>query len=513
MQKQRAHFGLANINRILSRLERLGNRLPHPTLLFIYLACFVLVLSWVCSALNLQVQHPVNETIVSSENLLTADGIYRIFSECVDNFMNFAPVGVVLVIMLGVGVAEHSGLISAVLKRFAAGQKNHLIAYSVSFVGVLSSLGADVGYVVLIPLAGVLYHSMQRPALAGIAVAFAAVSAGFSANLFLGPVDVMLAGISTEAAQIIQPDAVVSAGANYYFTVASTVLITLVCGWLSNNLIEPRLARLEQQSQRDSNDSIASRTAPPDAEKEIAEEVNFFPVALFSLIFIGALTLCILVPGAPFYSSGQGTNSQSVLNILVPLLALYFALSGYLFGRGNGQYSSAADAIEGMEEAMQTMAYYIVLMFFAAQFVSWFSWSNLGVIAAVIGANGLQNSGIGNHILLLMLIFVAAFINLLIGSASAKWTLIAPIFVPMLMLLGISPEQTQMAYRIGDSSSNIITPLMPYFGIVLAYAQRYDKSLGLGNIIATMLPYSISLFIFWSLFLFLWLNLNLPLGF
>ena len=493
---------LSLTNRLLNHIQRAGNRLPDPVVVFLYLAVAIIIVSSITSYLNLSAIHPVTQEVLYANNLLNAEGIRQIVSKAVSNFTGFAPVGVVLVVMLGMGIAEHSGLISTLVKRLVAMSSPKHIAYWVSFAGILSSLGADVGYVVLIPLAGVIYFRSGRPALAGIAVAFASVSAGFSANLFLGPIDVMLAGISSTAAQFVDTSTTVAASDNYYFIVASTFLLTFICGWLSNNVIEPRLKLLGQEDETTPNEKQSSST-------EI-ENTKLWPVALFSLIFMMAILAATLINGAPFYSN-DGSFSLLLRNI-VPLLAVYFGISGYVYGRFNGVYNSLSDSVDGMVKAMQTMAYYIVLMFFAAQFVSYFSWSNLGIIFAISGANVLSELALPTTVILLLMITVSALINLLIGSASAKWTLLAPVFVPMLMLLGISPEYTQMAFRIGDSSTNIITPLMPYFGIVLAYAQHYQKDLGLGDIISTMIPYSFALFSVWSMLFLAWVGFGIPLG-
>lgn len=499
------------ISKLLNAIQRGGNRLPDPVVVFIYLALAVLLLSWLLSTLQVSALHPITQEQLVVNNLLNTEGIQKIVGQAVQNFVRFAPVGVVLVVMLGIGIAEHSGLIAALVKKLVSFSGEKHLAYWISFAGVLSSLGADVGYVVLIPLAGIIYYRSNRPPLAGIAVAFAAVSAGFSANLFLGPVDVMLAGISTSAAQIVDTQAGVQASDNYYFIICSTFLITIICGWLSNNVVEPRLGNSDLADQLDKDIEQGNETS----------KATLWPIGLFSIAYLIILVVSTLHSSGPFYAeglaseAGQTENSKTLsllLKNIVPLLAFYFAVSGYIFGRSNGVYRSLSDSVDGMTQAMQTMAYYLVLMFFAAQFVNYFGWSNIGIIMAIGGAEILNQLAMPPGITLVMMIFIAAFINLMIGSASAKWTLLAPVFIPMLMLLNISPEQTQMAYRIGDSSTNIITPLMPYFGIVLAYAQHYRKQLGLGDIIATMLPYSFALLISWSLLLLVWLNFDLPLG-
>ena len=485
----------SKINSLLGSIERIGNKLPHPTLLFIWLCFLIVVLSWLLSLLQLSASHPVTGETYQVVNLLSSEGIQKILSQAVSNFTQFAPVGVVLVIMLGVGVAEHSGLMACVLKKLVRVTPQYLLAYVIAFAGVMSSIGADVGYVVLIPIAAMVYYSFGRPPLAGIAVAFAGVSAGFSANLLIGPVDVMLSGLSTEAAGLVDGSVSVAASDNYYFIVVSTVIISLMCGWLSNHFIEPRLA-----------DQNTKTTA---IEIDEGSDYSLVWVFWFTVVYIVLIAVATLHPQGVLASNGV---SSVLLNNLVPLLAIYFALAGYIFARSNGIYDSATSAIEGMENAMQTMAYYIVLMFFAAQFVNYFAWSNIGTILAINGADWLGSLDIATALLLLMIVFAAAFINLFVGSASAKWALLAPVLVPMLMLVGIPPEQTQIAYRVGDSVTNIITPLMPYFGIVLAYAQRYKPDMGLGNIIAMMLPYSISLLIVWGGLVAIWIGIGLPLG-
>jgi len=501
--------------RALDTIERLGNRLPHPALLFMGLAAAVIVLSWVMSSLHVAAVHPINEQTYSVVSLMNGAGLRRILSEAVSNFTHFAPVGVVLVIMMGIGVAEHSGLIACVLRSIVKRTSQPLLAYVTAFAGVMSSIGADVGYVVLIPIAALLYQAFDRPALAGIAVAFAGVSAGFSANLLIGPVDVMLASISTEAAHLIDPSAEVTATDNYYFIIVSTVLITLVAGWVSNHVVEPRLAQHQNRQQNQPDEGSNSNTNPDFLAQQLTQQHtsqnnSLVWVGWFSAAYLAAIIL-LSWPGLGALATTAESRSPLLSN-LVPLLAIYFALAGYVFGRSNGIYRSASQAIDSMEKSIATMAYYIVLMFFAAQFVNYFAWTNIGTVTAIAGAQWLGSLQLSPIVLLLAIIALSASINLFVGSASAKWALLAPVFVPMLMLLNIPPEQTQMAYRIGDSTTNIITPLMPYFGIVLAYAQRYQAQLGLGNIIAMMLPYSLALLATWSLLIAIWIATGLPLG-
>jgi aminobenzoyl-glutamate transport protein len=485
---------------ILDGIERAGNKLPNPTILFIVLCIAILALSGISAAFSLQAVHPNNGNIIEAINLISVEGLHRILAESVKNFTSFAPVGTVLVAIMGIGVAEHSGLLGTLLRATVLKTPKQLLSFTVVLAGVLSSLAADTGYVVMIPLAGLVFASVGRNPLAGIAAAFAGVSGGYSANLLIGPVDAILAGISTEAVTLVQNDYVVSAAGNYYFMVVSTIVVALVGTWVTEKIICVRLpdgdvskSKLEPISQTDRNGLKA--------------------VAFFSFLF-ACLLLVGLVPESGILRD-QETHSilrSPFISGIVTIIAFYAAIAGIIFGRVSGRYKRSSEFVEGMEQHMATMAGYLVLMFFAAQFVSYFSWSNLGSIIAINGAAMLQTMQLNSSILLVVFIIMAAFINLFIGSASAKWALIAPVFVPMFLLSGITPEATQIAYRIGDSSTNIITPLMPYFGVVVAFAQKYDKNIGIGTIIAMMLPFSIAFLFSWSILLIIWIFLGWPLG-
>ena len=485
---------------VLNFIEKTGNRLPNPSILFVALCAIILLLSAISSLAGLMAVHPVSGEPIHTVNLLSAFGIQKILSDTVSNFVTFAPVGTVLVAIMGIGVAEHSGLLSALLRATVLKTPQALLTFTIVFAGVLSSLAADTGYVILIPLAALMFLSVGRNPIAGIAAAFAGVSGGYSANLLIGPLDAILAGISTEAAVLVEPSYEVSAAGNYYFILASTLLVSLVATWITERV-------------------TCKRLPPPSSSSAALEELStgerkgLMAVGVFSGFFVGLLLWGLL----PETGILRDPETQSVLRSpfikgIVTVIAFYAALAGILYGRVSGQYKRSSDFVDGMEKHMATMASYLVLMFFAAQFVSYFSWSNLGSIIAIHGANLLRTFALNSSFLLIAFILLAAFINLFIGSASAKWALIAPIFVPMLLLSGISPEATQVAYRIGDSSTNIITPLMPYFGVVVAFAQQHDKNIGIGTIIAMMLPYSIAFIFFWSLLLMIWIALGWPLG-
>ncbi len=485
---------------LLAAIEEAGNRLPNPTMLFVYLCGLILFLSAVAAFWNVQAVHPVTGETLTAVNLLTREGLHLILGNAVSNFTGFAPVGTVLVAIMGIGVAEHSGLLSALLRMIVMRAHARWLTFIVVVSGVLSSLAADTGYVVLLPLAGMVFAVAGRNPVAGIAAAFAGVSGGFSANLMIGPLDAILAGISTEAAALVDPTYEVSAAGNYYFIVCSTLLIGGLGTLVTEKLVEPQLTAGESIA-----DPIEHLTAD---ERRGLQGAGWFTLLVFGLLLWALFPADGLLRDA----ATGGILRSPFISGLVVIIATYAALAGLVFGKVSGSFSSSDDVVAGMEKSMETMAGYLVLMFFAAQFINYFAWSQLGVIAAITGAELLQSLELHAVTLLLTFVVFAAAINLLVGSASAKWALMAPIFVPMLLLNGISPEATQVAYRVGDSSTNIITPLMPYFGVVVAFVQRYDKSAGIGTIIAMMLPYSIAFLFGWSLLLALWVFLSWPLG-
>jgi aminobenzoyl-glutamate transport protein len=495
--------------RILSRIETVGNRLPPPTLLFVYLTLGILVLSALTSWLGVAALHPVTQAPIQVLNLLSTEGLHRILASTVSNFTQFAPVGTVLVAMLGIGVAERSGLFAVLLGGIVKRAKGAWLTMVVVFVAIMSSLAADTGYVVLIPLAALVFHAAGRHPLAGIAAAFAGVSGGYSANLLIGPFDAILAGISTEAAQIIDPTYQVSIAANYYFMIGSTFLITIVGTFVTNHWVEPRLMT-------ETNEPFIFNQADTQSADNAHSPVNnrrgLIAVGILSILF-AALLLWGLMPNNGVLRSPQGEILRSpFIQGIVVIISLYALLCGAVFARVSGRWKNLGECVTAMEVSMATMASYLVLMFFAAQFVAYFSWSQIGIISAIEGANQLRSWQLPHELLLLAFVLIAASINLLVGSGSAKWALLAPIFVPMLLLAGIPPENSQIAFRIGDSVTNIITPLMPYFGVVIAYAQRYKPNLGIGTLMALMLPYSISFLIAWSVLMITWLSMGWPLG-
>ncbi|MFQ5547420.1 MAG: AbgT family transporter [Woeseia sp.] len=494
------------LERALAAVERVGNRLPDPAVLFIALLIIVWVLSWMLSGTSFDVIDPRSGQALVIENQLTGTAITTFLSSMVSNFMQLPPVGVVLVAMLGIGVAEYTGFISAALKVIMEKTARWLLSPTVVLVGIVSHSAVDAGYVLVIPLGGVIFYLAGRHPLAGIAAAFAGVSGGFSANFVPSVLDPMLQGISQAGAQILDADIVLNPLNNYFFTTASSVLIIGFGWYLTDKVVEPRL----QASEVDGDpDGLPAMEPIQDAER------RGLRWALVSMV-IGILVLVLTAwPDTSVWRASDGgltSRGAPLMASIVPLIFLLFLLPGIVYGIAAGTMKSSRDMIAGMKKSMESMGYYLVIMFFIAQFIYAFGQSNLGVLLALEGAAALKAMAMPAAITVTGIIILTGFINLFVGSASAKWALIAPIFVPMLMQLGISPDFTQAAYRVGDSSTNIITPLMPYFPLVVVFCQRYVKSTGIGTVTAMMLPYSITFLVVWTIFLLLYWLTGLPLG-
>jgi aminobenzoyl-glutamate transport protein len=491
------------LSRFLQIVERGGNALPHPATLFAIMALSVIVISAIAAQFDLTVTHPGTGKPVEPVSLLSVPGLHRIMTEMVTNFTSFAPLGTVLVAMLGIAVAEGSGLISAGLKLVVLSAPPRLLTMAVVFAGVMSNMGGEVGYVLLIPLAAMMFHAVGRHPIAGLAAAFSGVSGGYSANLFLGTVDPLLAGLSEEAARIITPDYEVNPSANYYFMAASTFLITALGTFVTERIVEPRLGPYAGAPHTD--ESATTLTGP---------EKRGLIFALAAAVLVVAILLWGTVPENGFLRDPEtrGLLRSPFMSGIVALIFFTGLAVGLAFGLGAGTIRSDGDVVKAMGKAMETLGVYLVLVFFAAQFVAFFNWTNLGLILAINGAAALQASGLGTIPLILAFIVVSATINLFMGSASAKWAIMAPVFVPMFMLLGYTPEFTQAAYRIGDSTTNVISPMMTYFALIIAFMQRYQASAGLGTLVATMLPYTVVFIVGWSLMLVAWILAGLPVG-
>lgn len=503
--------------RFLDTVEWLGNLLPHPVTLFALSAVGMVFLSGVFGWMDLSVIDPRPEGapgrsadgVIQAVSLLNADGLRMIVTNLVRNFTGFAPLGVVLVAMLGIGVAEKSGLLTAAVRSIVLSAPRHVVTVAIVFAGVLSNMASELGYVVLIPLGGAVFYSLGRHPLAGMAAAFAGVSGGYSANILIGTIDPLLAGITEEAAQLIDPTYSVTATANYYFMAVSTFMITIVGSLVSILVVEPKLGKYDS---KDADHAVLATSSLDPLSK--VESRGLKTAGITALAVIGLMALLLIPEWGPLRDPLTGDRLRSpFFSGFVTWIFVFFLAVGFAYGKVTGTMKNDKDVIDGMASAISTLGIYVVIVFFAAQLVAFFNWSNLGAISAVAGAEFLQNTGLTGPLVFVPFIIVCAIVNLMIGSASAQWAMTSPIFVPMLMLIGYSPEVIQAAYRIGDSTTNIITPMMSYFGLILAWATRYDKNVGIGTMIAMMLPYSIMFTISWMILFFIWVfGFGLPVG-
>ena len=511
------HQQPSEIKGILAWIERTGNRLPDPVFIFFYCIASVVVISVVLSAIGVSAIHPTqvddlgNAITISAESLLSTDNIRRLLVEMPETFAEFHPLGYVLVVMLGAGVAERTGLFASVMSGAVTRAPRSLLTPVVALIGMVGNLAADAAYVVLIPLAGVIFSAAGRHPIAGIAAAFAGVSGGFSANLLPGQLDALLFGITEAAAESVLPTWDANIAGNAYFIVGMTFAFLPVIWLVTDKLIEPRLSavsRADEGSRSIQNPKEAKAPLLPDEIRGLKRA----GLACFVIVLIWIM-LCV-IPGTPLID--QAANPEARFNPLFrSLVAGFFVLflaTGWAYGSASGSVQSHRDVVRMMSEAMSDLSYYLVLAFAAAHFVAMFNWSNLGLIFAIKGAGILQGSSLPDSLLLALIILFGASINLFIGSASAKWALLAPVLVPMLMLIGLSPEMSTAAYRVGDGATNIITPLMPYFPLILVFCQRWQKDFGLGSLAATMLPYSLLLLLSGILITMVWVIFEIPLG-
>ncbi|OUR61929.1 hypothetical protein A9Q73_10695 [Bermanella sp. 47_1433_sub80_T6] len=484
----------------LNSIEKVANRLPHPMALFIYLCLIVVLFSWLGDVFQWGAQHPATGEWLQVRSLISRDGWVFMLSSMVKNFMNFAPVGPVLMIALAFALAEKSGLLPTLITNLTRHTKSHMLPLVVAFLGVMSSIAVDSGYVVLLPLCAAVFAAAGRHPLAGLTLGFACVSGGFSANLMVGPVDAILSGISTEAVQLVA-DKEVSILANYYFMLASVVLIIFLTVMVNRLWVEPYL--------KDSPFVIPE----PDSNEPIAVH-NLGKAFWITLITIVVSWLILTLPEQAVLRHAQTGSlvKGPFMASLVALIALSVAILSTVYGIQNGRFKSWGQWVKSLEQGISDLAPYLVLMFVVAQFIAWFKWSILGTVLAVHLAAVLQDWAVSPALAMVGLMIFTSVLNLLVGSASAKWALLAPILVPAFYLLGIEPAAVQGAYRVADSSTNIITPLMPYFPLVLMYAQKYEKDIGVGRLLTLMLPYGMTLLLGWGAMFTLWIFLGIPLG-
>jgi len=490
----------------LDAIERVGNKLPDPALLFFIL----LIVVWAASLIFAQFSYshidPRTGEAIVVKNLVTAESMTYFTSNMVKTFVGFHPLGVVLLAMLGIGVADHTGFIRAGLRKLLGVTSPKILTPMLLLIAIVSHSGGDAGYVLVIPLGAVIFYAAGRHPLAGIACAFAGVSGGFSANFVPSMIDPLLQGISQAAAQIIDPDITLNPLNNWFFTSASCLVIVAIGWYLTDKVIEPRLAGTEIDG------DLAEAPTFDSLDDNESRGLRYALIAMLAGIVL------LLVTAWPEGSSwrapdgGLASAGSPLMASIVSLIFLLFIIPGIVYGYAAGTVRNHRDIIEGMTIAMNGMSYYIVMAFFASLFIAEFARSNLGALLALQGASWLQALAMPAAVTVAGVVLITAIVNLFVGSASAKWALLAPILVPMLMQLGISPDITQAAYRVGDSSTNIITPLMPYFPLVVVFCQRYVKGTGIGTVVAMMLPFSLTFLALWTLFLLGYWMLGIPLG-
>ncbi|RKH77856.1 AbgT family transporter [Corallococcus sp. AB032C] len=509
--KQRTPPKKKGMERVLDAIERVGNKVPHPAIIFVALIAIVMVLSHIFYRMGASVTyetinpdtHQVEQTTSAAKSLLTGEGLRFMFAGVVQHFMDFNAVGVIIVAMLGVGVADAAGLVGALIRKLVAVAPARLLTYILVFVGILSSIAADAGYLVLIPLAAAAYLTVGRHPLAGLAASFAGVAAVFTVNILIKPLDGILTEITNDAIHIMAPDRSIDLTANFWFSAASVVMLTIVVSLISDKLIEPRLGEYK-------GEKPATTGAKLSPEESRGLKFAFWGL-VGVLVFFGLLAL---PPGAPLRNPETGAliGDSPFMNGLIVAITVLFLVTGAAYGVGAGTMKNSVDVIKAMEKAVAGLGGLIFLLFIISQFIALFTYTNMATIAAVKVGDALEHAGLGALPLLVGFVLVVAVLDLIMTGAIPKWAIFAPVFVPLLMRLNVDPEAVLAAYRVGDGPFNAISPLNAYFALIVTFAQKYQKDAGVGTVVALMLPYVIVVFAVWIALLVAWQVLGLPWG-
>lgn len=506
---------------LLGWIEKIGNRLPDPFWLFVILAGVVAVASWLASMAGLSAVDPSSGEEIHVESLLTGDNLSRMVTDAVDNFIAFPPLGVILATMLGVAVAEQTGLLAAMVRAMVDRVSPKILTFMVALAGVTGSVASDAIYVIIIPLGAMAFHAVGRSPVVGAMVAFASASAGFNASLILNVTDLLLAGISTSAAQIVDSAYEVSPLANIFFVIPSAIVLSLIITAVTELYVDKKAQGLVDHDAIDEDElQLDESTEPDDAHLTDDDDLSLTPLERKGLIWAGVTLLLSLaayfallfIPGSPFARPDEGFMESPLIRAIAVPIALMFFVTGLVYGLIVGTINKAADIPEFMAKGLESLLPILVLFFAVSQFLAWFQWSNLGPWTAIKGSELLQSWDLPNVLLFAAFVLMVTLINLFITSGSAQWALMAPVVVPMMMYVDVSPEVTQMLYRIGDSPSNIITPMSPYFALALTFLQKYYKKAGVGTLMSLSLPYSVAMLVGWFLFFMLWYTLGIPLG-
>jgi aminobenzoyl-glutamate transport protein len=504
------------MQRILDVVEKVGNKVPHPVIIFLILIAVVLVLSHVLYLAGASVSyevinpdtHKVETVTTAARSLLTASGVRDMYTRLVPNFMGFTAIGLLIVAMVGVGVAEEAGLIKALIRMLVAVSPPWALTYILAFVGILSSIAADAGYVVLIPLAGVAFLSIRRHPLAGLALGFGAVAGAFNVNMIIKPLDAVLTEFTNDAIHMVDPSRSISLTAGLWFSIASVLFLTVVIALVTERVIEPRLGKY-QAEQPEAEGAAGEQTGLS------ADESRGLRYAALGLVAVlAAFGLLALPPGAPLRSPETGAligNTPFMNHLIVPIMFL-FLVSGIGYGIGAKTIKNTGDVIGAMTKAVSSLAGTILLFLVISQFIAYFNYSNMPTLMAGSMAGTLKSANIGSLWLLLGFILVVTALNIVFTPAIAKWAIFAPVFVPLFVTLGVDPAAVLSAYRVGDSPTNALTPLNAYFALVVGFAQKYDKNAGIGTVVALMLPYAVWMTVLWMLLFAAWYLLGLPWG-
>jgi aminobenzoyl-glutamate transport protein len=485
---------------LLTGIEKVGNKLPHPFMLFVYIALLIALISWVVSWFGVRVADPESGELVAVRSLVSGEGLVYALTSMLENFVSFPPLGLVVVMMLGIGLAQRVGLLNTLLTRAILAAPRRLVTAAVVLVGICSNIASEAAMIVVPPLAAVVFLAVGRNPLAGLAAAFGAVGAGFTANFMIAGTDVLLSGISTEAAAIIDDGITVSPLSNWYFMSASTVLLTVVGVIITEKIVEPRLGEYSGPSEK-----------APTRELSVEQRRGLRYAGLTATVLLAAVALLSLLPGAPLRGSGSFLDSP-LLEAIVPLLFLLFVLTGAAYGIAVGEVRSASDLPKIMAESVQGIGGFLLMVFAAAQAIAWFNWSKLGLLLAVAGSDLMEAVGISGIGGLLLFSLATVVFSLILSSGSALWAIEAPVFIPMFLLQDINPAFVQVAYRIADSSTNMLAPLSPALAVAMGFLQKYKKDAGLGTLFAMMVPYAVAFYLVWIGFFVAWTLLGLPVG-
>ncbi|MBS3807275.1 MAG: AbgT family transporter [Bacteroidales bacterium] len=490
---------------IVRWIEKLGNKLPHPFWIFVWICIFVIVLSGITSFLGVSATDPSTGEVIEAQNLLSGQGLRRFVQEMVTNFAHFAPFGLVLVMLMGVSIAERSGLLAAAMRKVVFAVPNKIVFPVIFIIGASGNIGSDAGVVIIPPIAALIFSQMRINPIAGLVAGYAGATAGFTANLVIAGTDVLLAGISSSITEQMTGVGEVSATANWYFMIASTVLLGVVGAIIVTRFTIPRCKKIPYDPS-----AVASADENVSSHQE-KKGLHHAGIALS--VYIIFIALLVIPAGAPLRDPETGGLVPSpFLRGLIPILFFFFAIPGYFFGKATGTVKKSNDVLKFMENGMKEMSGYIVLMLVVAQFINLFNWSQLDSILAISGAQFLQATGLTGPFMFTLFMMIVAGINIFMGSGSAKWAIFAPVFIPMLAQIDFNPAFVQLMYRVGDSITNCISPIYPYFPLLLGWIHKYNKNLGIGTVISLLLPYAIILFVMWVILLFVWFYLELPIG-